>query len=99
MNISATETFDWTLEELGANEGKCFEVEIEVELYEEEKQTRNYPGCPASVELLDVRVKTWDNETDTDIQVEGSWQDFANKVAFGLVEERFEDILEGQFCE
>jgi len=62
-------TITATAEELYfGNLSACAELEVTFDLQPEERQTRDYPGCPATVELVEWKV------TDIDIYDEDGTQ-------------------------
>jgi len=87
---------DWTFEELGSNEGKALDVTITVDIQPEEPRTYDYPGYPATVEVTEVEVTGWDNESIVGHKWANGWEEYVEKIAFALAEENINDIMEHQ---
>jgi len=95
MRINATEHLDYTIEDIG--NGKTLEVTIVGQWHEGEERTWDYPGTAPQFELIEVLVKTWDNDTDTDLDVPPSWIPFVDKIAFNWVEDNLNYILDAHY--
>lgn len=76
-----------TLEELGKGMNGCVEVEIDYDVTPGEERTWDYPGSPATVELTDVHVTEYSNDSVTVKREDRpDWFAWLDKVVEGILE-------------